>query len=346
MMIGKAGLCGLAFFSCYILKLLFNGGGVAVPKYTFRHAVWHEEESEAEKGFMELLPESIRSHSWRDESKEMTVNILHADTATRGKEAIWGSLIYRQNPNDKNDLRTLHFFLSTEILLTNKLDYDEDEDMDKEKILQQMDHAETPLELLMVLLGAMTGSLLHKIDGFEERLRNLLWKIREQNNKQTLAEIENIRHEILLWKNIILGFVEMKLVMPETFGRKISDGPEYYRTAARIDRISMLIDAYEDEVNNMVDMENVVANYRGNEIMKTLTVLTTLFTPVMAFGALWGMNFEHMPELKWTFGYLASLILIIVSTGILYYYLKSKGWTGDILQSFKDDSSIKNSRRG
>lgn len=315
-----------------------------MPKYTFKHAVW-QEESEEERGFMDLLPENILSHSWLNESKEMTVNILHADTAKRGKEAIWGSLIYRQNPDDKNDLRTLHFFLSTDILLTNKLDYDEDEDMDKKKILQQMDEAETPLELLMILLGAMTGSLLHKIDGFEERLRNLLWEIRVQNNKQTLAEIENIRHEILLWKNIILGFVEMKLVMPETFGRNVTDGPEYYRTAARIDRISMLIDAYEDEVNNMVDMENVVANYRGNEIMKTLTVLTTLFTPVMAFGALWGMNFEHMPELTWTFGYLISLIIIIVSTAILYYYLKRKGWTGDILQSIKKDSSIKNSQR-
>lgn len=316
-----------------------------MPKHTFKHTVWHEETTEAGDEFLDLLPAAIRSHSWLDESQEMTVNILHADTSSRDKESIWGSLIYRQNPNDKNDLKTLHFFLSTDILLTNKLDYDEDEDMDKEKILQQMEQAETPVELLMILLGAMTGSLLHKIDGFEERLRNLLWKIREQNNRQTLAEIEKIRHEILLWKNIILGFTEMKLVMPETFGRKIIDGPEYYRTSTRIDRIGMLIDAYEDEVNNMVDMENVVSNYRGNEIMKTLTVLTTLFTPIMAFGALWGMNFQYMPELEWTFGYLASLILIVVSTAILYYYLKRKGWTGDILRSIKNDSVTKNNRR-
>lgn len=316
-----------------------------MPKYTFKHAVWHEETTEVENEFIEQLPETIRRHSWRDESKEMTVNILHADTSVRGQESIWGSLIYKQSPEDKNELRTLHFFLSNEILLTNKLDYEEDEDMDRKKILLQMEEAERPVELLMILLGAMTGSLLHKIDGFEERLRNLLWQIRVENNKETLVQIENIRHEILLWKNVILGFIEMKMVMPETFGREILDGPEYYRTAARIDRISMLINAYEDEVNNMVDMENVVANYRGNEIMKTLTVLTTLFTPVMAFGALWGMNFRHMPELAWTFGYLVSLIVIVVSTAIVYYYLKRKGWTGDLLQSLKEDGTVKNSRR-
>lgn len=304
-----------------------------MPKYTFKNTIWHEEETEAGMEFINLLPKSIQRHSWRDESKEMTVNLLHADISAPGKESIWGSLIYRQSPTDKDDLRTLHFFLSNEVLLTNKLDYEEDEDMDKKKILQHMEYAETPIELLMILLGAMTGSLLHKIDGFEERLRNLLWKIREQNNKETLVEIENIRHEILLWKNVILGFIEMKMIMPETFGKHITEGPEYFRSSARIDRIWMLINAYEDEVNNMIDMENVVANYRGNEIMKTLTVLTTLFTPVMAFGALWGMNFEHMPELTWTFGYLISLIIIVISTAILYYYLKSKGWTGDIIQS-------------
>lgn len=306
-----------------------------MPKYIFKHAAWHEEATETDKEFIDLLPDQINKHSWREESREMTVNILHADTATPGKEAIWGSLIYRQSPVDKDDLKTLHFFISPDILLTNKLDYQDDEDMVKEKILQQMEHANSTIELLMILLGAMTGSILHKIDGFEERLRNLLWKIREQNNKQTLTEIENIRHEILLWKNILLGFIEMKMVMPETFGKKVLDGSEYYRTAARIDRIDMLIEAYEDEVNNMVDMENVVANYRGNEIMKTLTVLTTLFTPLMAFGALWGMNFKYMPELDWTFGYLASLIVIVVSTIFLYSYLKRKGWTGDILQSMK-----------
>lgn len=318
---------------------------MAVPKYTFRHAVWHEEDSETVSEFARLLPEQIQQHSWRDESKDMTVNILHADTTIPGEEKVWGSLIYRHNPKDKKDMKTLHFYLSKEILLTNRLDYDEDEDMDKKKIHAHMEHAGSTAELLMILLGAMTGSLLHKIDVFEERLNNLLWEIKEKNNRNTLAEIENVRHEILLWKNIILGFSEMKMIMPETFGKGIHEDPEYYRTASRIDRMEMLINAYENEVNNMVDMENVVANYRGNEIMKTLTVLTTLFTPVMAFGALWGMNFKYMPELDWTFGYPGSLILIVLSTAFLYFYLRNKGWTGDILQTLRKDSNEQKNRR-
>ena len=123
------------------------------------------------------------------------------------------------------------------------------------------------------------------------------------------------------------------MAIPETFGHSVRDGIEFYRTSQRIKRCVILVNSYQDEIKNMVDMENVVANYRGNEIIKTLTVLTTLFTPAMAWGAIWGMNFRNMPELYWTFGYLVSLVMIIVSTGALYLFFKRRGWTGDILKA-------------
>jgi Mg2+ and Co2+ transporter CorA len=61
----------------------------------------------------------------------------------------------------------------------------------------------------------------------------------------------------------------------------------------------------------------------------------------MAFGALWGMNFTNMPELEWRFGYIFSIVLIIISTVLLYGYLKVKGWTGDLLKGRKKGSFFK-----
>ncbi|HSU79619.1 MAG TPA: CorA family divalent cation transporter, partial [Candidatus Angelobacter sp.] len=77
------------------------------------------------------------------------------------------------------------------------------------------------------------------------------------------------------------------------------------------------------------------------EIMKTLTVLTTIFTPVMAFGSLWGMNFKHIPGLEWRYGFIFSIVVIILSSALLYYYLKNKGWTGDLLKGKKKGSFFK-----
>jgi Mg2+ and Co2+ transporter CorA len=61
----------------------------------------------------------------------------------------------------------------------------------------------------------------------------------------------------------------------------------------------------------------------------------------MAWGALWGMNFKFMPELEWKYGYLMSLILIIVSMIAIYLYLKMKGWMGDLLKSKKKGAFFK-----
>ncbi|AIY04275.1 Magnesium and cobalt transport protein CorA [Planococcus sp. PAMC 21323] len=304
-----------------------------MPQYTFKHAVWHEEEGVGSTSFRKYLPENDKMHNWIDKSINPAVNILHTHTVDRGKESLWGSLIYKQSETSKGSREVFHFYISSNVFVTSKINFEQDSDLNKDEILRQMENASSSIEIMMIILGEMVASILHKIDRFEERLHDLLWAIKEHNNKKTLGEIETIRHEILLWKHLIMGFQEIKMAIEETFGKDVIDQIEYRRTATRIERCVMLVNSYEDEVNNMVDIENVVANYRGNEIMKTLTVLTTLFTPVMAWGALWGMNFENMPELKWKFGYLGSVLIILGSTFILYLYLRQKGWMGDILQS-------------
>ncbi|WP_142827387.1 magnesium transporter CorA family protein [Planococcus soli] len=312
-----------------------------MPHYTFENAVWHEEDGVEDYSFRKFLPKNEKMLRWIDKSKNPAVNILHTHTIESGKESLWGSLIYRQSATSEGSREVFHFYLSHEVFVTNKIDFEKDADLEKEEILHQMEGAASSVEVMMIILGEMVASILHKIDSFEERLHDLLWAIKEKNNKKTLEKIENVRHEILLWKHLIMGFQEIKMAIEETFGKSVTEETEYQRTAIRIGRCVMLVNSYEDEVNNMVDIENVVANYRGNEIMKTLTVLTTLFTPIMAWGALWGMNFENMPELKWQFGYIGALLVIIGSTFVLYLYLKRKGWMGDILQSIGKNSSGK-----
>lgn len=301
--------------------------------FTFKGGTWLERSAGSGDDFAGGVPRDNRIHSWMKESEGKAANVLHSDTALRGQEALWGSLIYRQSQTVKEELDVFHFYLSEDLLITNRLEYGEEEDLNKEKILNQMEEASSNVELIMILLGNMVSSILHKIDLFEERLRTLLWAIKEENDKKIFDEIVEVRHEVLMWKNMVLGFREIRMAVAETFGNEVTEGIEYKRTSIRVDRCVMLIDSYEDEVINMIDMENVAANYRGNEIIKTLTVLTALFTPLMAFGALWGMNFENMPELDWQWGYLASLILIAAATIGLYIYLKRKGWMGNLLRN-------------
>ncbi|MBT2581373.1 magnesium transporter CorA family protein [Planococcus sp. ISL-109] len=307
-----------------------------MPRHQFAKAVWQEENAMEAADFRQLLQDNPKLQQWIDQSQTLTVNVIHTDTSQAGSEVLWGSLIYKQSSQARDVRDVFHFYVSPELLVTSTVDFEEDMDMPRHLMIKQMENADSSIEVMMILLGGMVGSVLHKIDNFEERLHELLWNIKEHNNRKTLEKIEGVRHEILLWKHLIMGFREISMVVEETFGGNVREYREYERTSRRIDRCVMLVDSYEDEINNMVDMENVVANYRGNEIVKTLTVLTTLFTPVMAWGALWGMNFRIMPELDLRYGYVMSLAVILLSTFLLYLYFKQKGWTGDILRSFDD----------
>lgn len=70
--------------------------------------------------------------------------------------------------------------------------------------------------------------------------------------------------------------------------------------------------------------------------MKALTIFTAVATPMMALGAIWGMNFKNMPELDWKYGYAASLSVIFLSTAAIFWWMKTKGWFGSLVRMPKE----------
>jgi magnesium transporter len=66
-----------------------------------------------------------------------------------------------------------------------------------------------------------------------------------------------------------------------------------------------------------------------NQVMKTLTILTSIFAPLTFIAGIYGMNFEFMPELKWRHGYLYVLLLMALVGLIQCYWLQRRGWFQD-----------------
>lgn len=68
---------------------------------------------------------------------------------------------------------------------------------------------------------------------------------------------------------------------------------------------------------------------RMNQVMKTLTILTSIFAPLTFIGGIYGMNFANMPELNWRYGYLYALLLMAIVALIQSYWLWRRGWFQD-----------------
>ena len=93
-------------------------------------------------------------------------------------------------------------------------------------------------------------------------------------------------------------------------------------------RINDIAEGYRDLVTSALDAYLSVQSNRMNEIMKTLTLMSTMMLPLTFIVGLYGMNFKHMPELDWVWGYPAVLgLMVMVVTGILLWF-RHRGWIG------------------
>ncbi len=83
---------------------------------------------------------------------------------------------------------------------------------------------------------------------------------------------------------------------------------------------------YQDLMQGTIDAYLSAINNRLNETMKRLTVVTVVLASLTVITGVYGMNFEHMPELQWRFGYVWALgLMVTVPLGIVYWFRKT-GW--------------------
>ncbi len=81
-----------------------------------------------------------------------------------------------------------------------------------------------------------------------------------------------------------------------------------------------------DNLTFLLDASLGLINLEQNNVMKLFSVFAVVFMPPTLIAGIYGMNFEHMPELKWLYGYPYALTLILASAIIPYWYARRKGW--------------------
>ncbi|MEC3607907.1 magnesium transporter CorA family protein [Bacillus glycinifermentans] len=263
------------------------------------------------------------------------VNCLDIDVVSADHEALYGSLIYQQDAKEEHDRSVFHFYVTKDYFFTMNFDFSVFEGFSDKRMRHRLKRCKNAPEAFLALAGELVHAYFKELEQFENDLRTLKWKFHHDNNKSIIEAIHKLRHELLIMKSLVMTMKKIAMAIQETFVFKNFDETEQRRTFYEIDRVLTLIKDYAGDINYLLHSEEVVTSHRGNEIFKALTIFTTLFTPVTAFGALWGMNFENMPELSFKHGYLYSLILIAGSTVLVYLYLKKKGWTGDLLKDKK-----------
>jgi magnesium transporter len=87
-----------------------------------------------------------------------------------------------------------------------------------------------------------------------------------------------------------------------------------------------MVDTYKDLSSGLLDVYINAMNNRLNEVIKVLTVISTIFIPLTFIVGVYGMNFRFMPELDWKYGYYGIwIVMILITLGMLGFF-RYKKW--------------------
>jgi len=102
---------------------------------------------------------------------------------------------------------------------------------------------------------------------------------------------------------------------------------EYFRDVLdHLLRINGSIESIRDTIGTAIAVNLSMVTIEDGEVTKRLAAWASIFAIATAFAGIWGMNFEHMPELKWVYGYPLALGLIASISAVLYWRFRRAKW--------------------
>jgi magnesium transporter len=150
----------------------------------------------------------------------------------------------------------------------------------------------------------------------------------ENPSNKTFHEIQLLKKELIYLRKALYPLREAlsKVVKGESEFIQ-EENIRYYSDV--YDHVSHLIDSldtYKDLASSLLDIHINAMNTKMNEVMKVLTVISTIFMPLTFLVGVYGMNFDNMPELRWSSGYYGVwgvMVLIVIS---MLFFFKRKKW--------------------
>jgi magnesium transporter len=182
--------------------------------------------------------------------------------------------------------------------------------------------------LAYALLDALIDTYFPFVEQIGEVLNDLEDEVTERPNQVTLSHLHAVRRSLLTVHRVMWR-------QRDAFSQIMRDDRSPFGDAVRVylrdlfDHALQVLDAietYRDISVGLADLYYSSVSNRLNEVMRTLTVISTIFIPLTFLVGVYGMNFENMPELKTRTGYFVLWGVMLVIAAALLYGFKRRGW--------------------
>jgi magnesium transporter len=182
--------------------------------------------------------------------------------------------------------------------------------------------------LLYVVLDQLVDSFFPTLDTIGSRVEDLEETIFDGEPRRIQTAIYNLRRDLIAIRRVTGPMRDtMVVLLRRDLGLFTPEAHRYLQDIYdHLIRVVEQIEDYQDLTSGALEVNLSVASNRVNEVAKTLTAWAAIFAAITLVTGIYGMNFQHMPELGWRFGYAFALGVMTASAGGLWLFFRRRHW--------------------
>ena len=183
--------------------------------------------------------------------------------------------------------------------------------------------------VLYALMDAVVDRYFPVLDGLESELEAVEEQIFEKAAAQSNIErLYGLKRKATLLRHAVAPLLE---AVGKLHGGRVppmcAGSQDYFRDVYdHLARINTALDSVRETIGTAIQVSLSAVAIDQNDVNKRLAAWAGIFAVVTAFAGIWGMNFKAMPELAWEYGYPVALVLIAMTSGVLYWRFRKAGW--------------------
>ena len=190
--------------------------------------------------------------------------------------------------------------------------------------------------LMYALLDSLIDAYFPVLEAYDDKLEALELEVLANPDEAVVGRLYAIKTDLMVLRRAVWPLREAASSLMRDPSPQISDETRiflrdcYDHTVQLID----LVESWRELASGLMDLYLSQVSFRMNEVMKVLTIISTVFIPLSFVVGLYGMNFDtsaspwNMPELGWRYGYPVLLLGMATAVAGMLLYFRRKGWMG------------------
>jgi len=185
-----------------------------------------------------------------------------------------------------------------------------------------------PARLFYEIVDCVVDSFYPVLEHVGDRLEELESRVMESFDAGILSEVNHVRTELVNLRRVSWPQREAvqrlvrneRAILPSELEAPLRDCYDHCL------QVTEMIESYRELVGAINGTYLSAVSNRTNEVMRVLTIMASIFIPLTFIAGIYGMNFEHMPELAMPYAYPAVWFVMLATAGAMLHYFRRKGW--------------------